>query len=53
MQVKFQEIKLKVHTEIASTLKYFCFLKKGKNTLLLSNVVLKIALKEMRKEKAL
>lgn len=25
MQVKFQEIKLKVHTEIASTWKYFYF----------------------------
>lgn len=31
MQVKFQEIKLEVHTEIASTWKYFCsFWKKEK-----------------------
>lgn len=44
MQVKFQEIKLKVHTEIASTWKYFAFFRKRKNTSLLSDVF-KIAVK--------
>lgn len=47
MHIKFQEIKLKVYTEIASTLKKF-LLKKGKNTSLLLNIVIKIALKLRR-----